>query len=135
MYRVGRFKVALLGLALALGARTAAAGAAAVSDSPSYITVTVVVTEADTGKPVNQAHLTLVFQTPKKKDNALSRSKTLSYSAKTNAEGMCKFMLVPEGTVKLLVTEGRHQAFGKEFTVSKDESTLDVKLKPPQPLL
>ena len=135
MWRAGRIKVAFLGSALALSAWAASAHATPSNDSPSYITVTVVVTEADTGKPVNQAHLTLVFETPKKKDNALSRSKTLAYSAKTNAEGLCKFLFVPEGTVKLMVTEDRHQAFGKEFAVSKDHATLEVKLKPPQPLL
>ncbi|HEY6291572.1 MAG TPA: hypothetical protein VI455_08430 [Terriglobia bacterium] len=135
MYPIDLTRIVLLGLALVLNPGTLSAGAGPSTDSPAYITVTVVVTEADTGKPINQAQLTLVFQTPKKKDNALSRSKTLAYSAKTNAEGRCKFLLVPEGTVKLLVTENRHQTFGKEFAVSKENSTLEVKLKPPQPLL
>jgi len=103
--------------------------------SPDLITVSVVVTDSETGKPVNQAHLTLLFQTGKDPNNALKRSKTISYSAKTDAQGRCRFVYIPEGPVKLLVTEERHQTFGQTFDVSKDHSTLEVKMKPPQPLL
>ena len=135
MGNISRVKLVVLGLVFVFLQAVGVGRAIPSSDSPSYITITVVVTEADSGKPVNQAHLTLQFQTPKKKDNALSRGKTLAYSAKTNAQGRCKFLFVPEGAVKLLVTEDRHQAFGKEFEVSKENATLEVKLKPPQPLL
>jgi hypothetical protein len=100
--------------------------------SPNLITITIVVTDAKTEKPVNQAHLTLVFR---KKDSRNSRTKTLSYSAKTDAQGRGRFVYIPEGTVQLMVTNEGYQAFGREFEVSKDHATLEVKLKPPQPLL
>ena len=99
---------------------------------PNLITITVVVTDAKTEKPVNQAHLTLVFR--EKLGKAL-RFKTLSYSAKTDAQGRGRFVYVPEGTVQLMVTNEGYQAFGRDFEVSKDHATLEVKLKPPQSLL
>jgi hypothetical protein len=99
---------------------------------PPRITVTVVVTDAKTDKPVNQAHLTLVF---KEKEGRAIRYKTLSYSAKTDAQGRGRFVYIPEGTVQLMVTDEGYQTFGSEFEVSKDHATLQVKLKPPQPLL
>jgi hypothetical protein len=102
---------------------------------PNLITISVVVTDSQTGQPVNQAHLTLVFQMPKDPNNALKRAKTISYTAKTDAQGRCRFVYIPEGPVKLLVTEDRHQTFGQTFEVSQDHSTLEVKMKPPQPLL
>ena len=102
------------------------------ANSPTLINVTVSVTDADTGKPINQAHLTLQFREPGGK---LKRSKMLSYSAKTNAEGRYKFVDIPEGTVVLVVTEEHHQTFGKQFEISKESPVLEVKLKPPQPVL
>jgi len=103
-----------------------------VASSPERINLTVAVTDAETGKPINQAHLTLQFREPGGK---LKRSKMLSYAAKTNAEGRYKFVEIPEGTVLLIVTEEHHQTFGKQFDVSKQNSLLEVKLKPPQPVL
>jgi Carboxypeptidase regulatory-like domain len=100
--------------------------------NPSLITITVVVTDAKTEKPVNQAHLTLIFR---EKEGRAIRYKTLSYTAKTDAQGHCRFLYVPEGTVQLLVTNEGYQAFGREFEVSKEHPTLEVKLKPPQPVL
>jgi hypothetical protein len=100
--------------------------------APNLITITVVVTDAKTEKPVNQAHLTLVFR---EKLGKAIRFKTLSYSAKTDAQGRGRFVYIPEGTVQLMVTNEGYQAFGREFEVSKDHATLEVKLKPPQPLL
>jgi hypothetical protein len=104
----------------------------ALASSPELISVTVAVTDAESGKPINQAHITLQFREP---GGMLKRSKMLSYSAKTNAEGRCKFVGIPEGTVLLIVTDERHQTFGKQFDVSKENPLLEVKLKPPQPLL
>jgi hypothetical protein len=112
-----------------------AGGRALRADSPNLITVSVVVTDSQTGQPVNQAHLTLIFQTPKDPNNALKRSKMISYTSKTDAQGRCRFVNIPEGSVKLMVTEERHQAFGQAFDVNKDHSTLEVRIKPPQPLL
>jgi hypothetical protein len=122
-------------LALATGSLSVTADKALRADSPNLITVSVVVTDSQTGQPVNQAHLTLVFQTPRDPNNAFKRAKTISYTGKTDAEGRCRFVYIPEGSVKLMVTQDRYQAFGQAFEVSKDHSTLEVKLKPPQPLL
>lgn len=122
-------------LALAAGLLSLAGGRALRADSPNLITVNVVVTDSSTGQPVNQAHLTLIFQTPRDPNNAFKRAKTISYTGKTDAQGRCRFVYIPEGSVKLMVTEDRHQAFGQVFDVSRNHSTLEVKMKPPQPLL
>jgi len=130
-----RIKVTLGALAVMAGLLGLAGGRALRADSPNLITVSVVVTDSQTGQPVNQAHLTLIFQTPKDPNNALKRSKMISYTSKTDAQGRCRFVNIPEGSVKLMVTEERHQAFGQAFDVNKDHSTLEVRIKPPQPLL
>ncbi|HEV2424629.1 MAG TPA: carboxypeptidase-like regulatory domain-containing protein [Terriglobia bacterium] len=97
------------------------------------ITLTVVVTDAQTSKPIGQARLTLTFRRPK--EGQFSRAHTLSFSAKTDAQGRYRFPYIPSGTVTLMVTDEHHQTFGKQFAVDKHHSTLEVKLKPPQPLL
>jgi uncharacterized GH25 family protein len=103
------------------------------ADTPDLITVTVVVTDATSGKPVIQAELTLTFS--ERGDSPLSRTETHSYTAKTDARGRGRFLYVPAGSVRLFVTHEHHAAFGKIFEVSKKHSTLEVKLKPPQPIL
>ena len=125
-------KAGMLCLAVAAVVSGSSSGPAPAVDTPGLITIIVQVTDAKTEKPVNQAHLTLIFRS---KEGRSSRTKTLSYSAKTDAQGRCRFVYIPQGTVRLLVTEEGYQAFGREFDVSKDHSTLEVKLKPPQPLL
>ncbi|HXJ92244.1 MAG TPA: hypothetical protein VMT20_05125 [Terriglobia bacterium] len=122
-------------LALAAGLLSLVGGTALRADSPNLITVSVVVTDSQTGKPVDQAHLTLIFKKGGDPDNAFKRSKTISYTGKTDAQGRCRFVYIPEGSVTLMATEGRHKAFGQTFDVSKDHSTLEVKMKPPEPLL
>jgi hypothetical protein len=92
------------------------------------VSLTVVVKEADTGDPISQARLTLTF-----KQGRLHRS--ISYSAKTNAQGRYRFTNIPKETVRLLVTADHHQSFGKEIDLEEDNQVLEVKLKKPQPLL
>jgi len=77
------------------------------------------------------ARLTLRFQEPRR----FKRSKSFSFSAKTNAQGRYRFTLIPKGTVRLTVTAEHHQTFSKEFEIDQDNAVLEVKLKPPQPLL
>ena len=96
--------------------------------------LTVVVTDAQTGQPINQARLTLEFTEPGD-PSKLKRSKKLSYSAKTNAQGHYKFPGLPKGTTRLIVTAERHQTFSKEFELEKEDQVIEVKLKKPQPLL
>jgi len=93
------------------------------------VSLTVVVKEADTGDPISQARLTLTF----KQQGKLHRS--ITYSAKTNAQGRYRFTNIPKETVRLLVTAERHQSFGKEIEVEEDNQVIEVKLKKPQPLL
>jgi len=103
-------------------------GSAASADRTS---VNVLVKDAETDQPIYQARLTLRFQEPLR----FKRSKWFSFSAKTNAQGRYKFTLIPKGTVRLTVTADHHQTFSREFEVEKDNEVLEVKLKPPQPLL
>jgi len=91
--------------------------------------VTVVVKEADTGDPISQARLTLTFRQTGK------LHRTVSYGAKTNAQGRYRFTNIPKGTVRLIVTADRHQSFGKEIELEEDDQVIEVKLKKPQPLL
>ena len=93
------------------------------------VSLTVVVIEAETGDPVSQARLTLTF----KQQGRLHRS--ISYSAKTNAQGRYRFTNIPKGTVRVLVTAERHQSLGKEIELEEDNQVIEVKLKKPQPLL
>ena len=90
---------------------------------------TVVVKEADTGDPISQARLTLTFRQTGK------LHRTVSYGAKTNAQGRYRFTNIPKGTVRLIVTADRHQSFGKEIELEEDDQVIEVKLKKPQPLL
>jgi hypothetical protein len=109
-------------------------GTPAQSEEEERTNVTVMVTDAQTSQPINQARLTLEFTEPG--DPAkLKRSKKLSYSAKTNAQGHYKFPSLPKGTIRLIVTAERHQTFSKEFALEKKDQVIEVMLKKPQPLL
>lgn len=101
----------------------------ATPDSSQETSLTIVVKEADTGDPISQARLTLTF----KQKGGLHRS--ISYSAKTNAQGRYRFTNIPKGTVVVLVTAERHQSLGKEIELEEDNQVIEVKLKKPQPLL
>ncbi|MBZ5564416.1 MAG: carboxypeptidase-like regulatory domain-containing protein [Acidobacteriia bacterium] len=92
------------------------------------------VKEADTGQPINQAHLTLTFREPGNPAR-LKRSKSISYSAKTNSQGRYRFLNIPKGTIRLLVTAEHRQSFGKEIELEKEDQVVEVKLRKPQPLL
>ena len=94
--------------------------------------VNVLVKDGETGQPIYQARITLQFRVNPGK---LKRARTLSYSAKTNAQGRYKFTHIPKGTLRLLVTAERHQSFGKEFEVEEDNPLIEVTLRKPQPLL
>ena len=100
------------------------------SQPPS--TVRVVVTDALTGEPLFQAHLTLRFL---ESGGPFKRSKINSYSAKTDKKGEYSFMLVPKGTITLMVTAPGHETFGKEFEVKEDNQLIEVKMKKPQEVL
>ena len=104
------------------------------SEEGERTSFTVVVTDAQTGQPINQARLTLEFTEPGD-PSKLKRSKKLSYSAKTNAQGHYKFPSLPQGTIRLIVTAERHQTFSREFELEKEDQVIEVKLKKPQPLL
>lgn len=130
MFRRLGIRVAVLGLLAMAGAATA------LGQQPPpqpLITLGVLVTDAQSGQPISQARLTLTFRQPKQ--GRLDHAKTLSYSAKTDAQGRYRFPYIPTGTVILMVTDEHHQTFGKQFDVDKDHALLEVKLKPPQPLL
>jgi len=94
--------------------------------------ITIEVKEAETGQPINSAHLTLQFQEPSKQ---LRPGKHLAFSAKTNPQGRYKFVDIPKVTVRLMVTADHRQSFGKEIEITEDNQVIAVKLKRPQPLL
>jgi Carboxypeptidase regulatory-like domain len=108
------------------------AGLSAALASPARaaerINLVVVVTDAQTGAPISQAQLTLQFHQPGR-----VRHKLISYTAKTNAQGRCKFTDIPEGTLHLIVTHTGHQTFGQDFDIDASHTKLEVKLKPPHP--
>lgn len=97
-------------------------------------TLHVVVTDAESGQPINQAHLTLQFRESGDVVK-LKRPKFMAYSAKTNNQGRCRFLDIPKGTVHLLVTAEHHQSSGREYELNQDNQVIEVKLKKPQPLL
>jgi Carboxypeptidase regulatory-like domain len=89
----------------------------------------VVVKDAASGDPIYQAQLTLQFQIPQK----FRLPKWIAYSAKTNKKGEYTFRRINKGPIRLLVTADDHQSFGKEYEVTKDDSTIEVKMRKPQP--
>ena len=93
--------------------------------------ITVEVKEADSGQPIANAHLTLQFVEPRQ----YRRGKAMSYTAKTNPQGRCKFQYIPKGKIRLIATSENHQSWGKDFDLTKDNPVIEVKLKKPQPLL
>jgi Carboxypeptidase regulatory-like domain len=106
------------------------------ADSDNLTSVNVLVKDAESGKPIFQARLTLVFQYREPgKLSPIKRAKTLTFSAKTDLHGRYRFAEVSKGTVRLIVTAPDHQTFSKEFEVNEDNPLLEVKLKKPQPLL
>jgi hypothetical protein len=104
------------------------------ADSPERTSVNVLVKDTVTDQPIINARLTLRFREPGGKAR-LKRSKTLSFSAKTNVQGRYKFTNIPKGTIHLIVTAERHQSFGQDFELEQDNQLIEVKLKKPQPLL
>jgi hypothetical protein len=93
------------------------------------INLTVVVKDAETGEPINQAHLTLQFRVVRR----FRRDASHAFSAKTDRNGQCRFRHIPVGTVRLIVTAEKHQTFGKEFEIEKSNPVIEVKLRKPQP--
>jgi hypothetical protein len=96
--------------------------------------ITVVVKEAETGEPISQARITLNFTEPGGPDR-FGKSKKLSYSAKTDSHGRCKFQDINKGKIVLTITATGHQSYGKELLLEKDNQVFEVRLKRPQPLV
>ena len=100
---------------MVVGSLFAFQGAARPADD-SKTNVHIVVTDWDTGKPIYQARLTLIFQ-EEIMTMKVKHSKPLSFSAKTDLQGRYRFTDIPKVTVRLLVTAERHEAFGKDIKV------------------
>lgn len=126
--RMNRRRLLTLGLFLAVGCGMGMAGRLAAAQT----TVHVVVTDAKTGDPIYQAHLTLSFRQP---GGFLRPSKLVSYSGKSDKQGRCMFPVVSMGKVTLMVTAPDHETFGKSIEIKKDEQLIEVKLRKPQPVL
>ncbi|MEJ2008164.1 MAG: hypothetical protein P8Z30_08425 [Acidobacteriota bacterium] len=118
-----------LGLLLAFVITIGVSGAFA---SQRRTTVHVEVKDAQTGKPIYQAHLTLRFR---QHGGLLHRSKLISYTSKTDMKGQGEFPVVPLGMVTLMVTAPNHNTFGKEFEITKENQVIEVKLEKPHPVL
>jgi hypothetical protein len=113
-------------------ARTASAQGE--KSSQETTTMYVVVKEADTGDPISQARITLEFKQPGTTAR-FGKSKKLSYSAKTDAQGRCKLQEINKGPITLIVTADGRQTYGKDLQLEKDNQVFEVKLKKPQPLI
>lgn len=129
----GRFQIRRLTLSLGLVSCLAllALQVPARAQTVERTSVTVMVKDAASDQPMPNARLTLIFKEPRK----LKRDKGLSFSAKTNPQGRYKFVHIPKGTIRVVVTAERHQSFGQDFEIEQDDPVLEVKLKKPQPLL
>ena len=104
------------------------------ADENDKTTIHIVVKDAESGKPINQARLTLTFNEPTS-TAFVKHSKEISYSAKTNLQGRYRFNDIPKVTVRLLVTAENHMSFGKNIEIRMDNQEIEVKLKKPQPQL
>ena len=96
-----------------------------------YTSLAVLVKGAENDKPVFQARLTLQFRTPGK----ITRSKLITYSAKTSIQGRYTFTNIPKGTIHLMVTADDRQSYGKKLELKEDNQFIEVKLRKPQPVL
>lgn len=96
---------------------------------PPVTDLTIVVTDAANHKPVFQARLTISFRNP---DSRIGSS--ISYNAKTDAQGKYTFSFIPMEPVVVVVTAPDHQSFGQKFDVTQANQTIKVELNPPQPL-
>lgn len=96
--------------------------------------VRIMVTDAESGKPIYQARLTLLFL-EKSSTMKIKHSKPISFSAKTDLQGRYRFTDIPKGTVRLMVTAEHHKSYGKDLEIEKDNQEILVKMKKPQPQL
>ena len=120
----------LLGMMVAV-CLTAFQSSARAADDP-HTNIHIVVTDWDTGKPIYQARLTLIFE-EESTTMKVKRSKPMSFSAKTDLQGRYRFTDIPKGTVRLMVTAERHESYGKDIKVEKDNQEILVRMKKPQP--
>jgi len=104
------------------------------AESDEGSTLRVLVIDAETGKPISQAHLTLQFHESAGK-RKFKKPLMISFAAKTNPQGQYKFTNIIKGTIRLMVTADHHESFGKDIEFDKDDQVIEVKLKKPQPLL
>ena len=95
-------------------------------------TVHVQVNDAQSGKPIYQARLTLRFR---EQGGFMRRSRIISYTSKTDKNGKGLFPVVPMGTVTLMVTAPDHNTFGKEFQITRQNQLIEVTLQKPHPVL
>ncbi len=105
-------------------------------EKASYETtsMTVVVKESDSGQPISHASITLTFSEPGG-TMRLGKPKKITYNAKTDAQGRCKFTDINKGAINLVVTDREHQTYGKDLELNQDNQVFEVKLKKPQPLV
>ena len=120
----------LLGM-MVVGCLVANRDAARAADEPRT-NIHVVVTDWETGKPIYQARLTLLFQ-EESSTMKIKHSKPISFSAKTDLQGRYRFTDIPKGTVRLMVTAERHESYGKDIKIDKDNQEIMVRMKKPQP--
>lgn len=91
--------------------------------------IRILVTDASTGKPIFQAHLTLQFTVSRR----FRRDQSYSLSAKTDMKGICRFRDIPMGKIRLYVIATDHQTFGQVFEITEENQLIHVKMKKPQP--
>ncbi len=108
------------------------AGEPALGQSGDETSLIVYVRDASTQQPVFQARLTLQFN---KNGGKLKKRGLIQYSAKTNPQGRYRFTNIPFGTIQLIVTAHNHQTFSEQFQLTKANQVINIKLKPPHPLI
>jgi len=128
-----KFVVALWVAASLLLIASSTAPAQGAKPNSATTNMTVTVRDSDTDQPISQAHITLQFTAPGG-PSRFGKSQRISYNAKTDSQGRCKFMDINKGTIILTVTAPDHQTYGKELQLEKDNQVFEVKLKKPQPL-
>lgn len=94
-----------------------------------YTTLKVVVSDAENGKPIPRAALTLSFVRGKKTMHL--KKDFAQWDLKTDSNGTAQVSGVPSGQVRILVYAKGYQTFGQDFGVSGREQTITVKLGRP----
>jgi hypothetical protein len=99
---------------------------------PGETKIKVVVTTL-AGRPVDRAEVILRWKANAKHPrNSFGRNIRTQFESRTSQEGDASFPGVPQGSIQIQVNAHGFQTFGQIYDIDEEETTIQVKLNPPQ---